>query len=179
MIFIRAMYSSKPAQGKGVDSCQFRGVWRCLVQLRSSTVKDCHADAASFFPWTPSLSSQPARQQTGWKVPFDHGDGAPCPASKLLSRFEGVCPWTGKSPLSEKSIKANSCVSGSARQLCNTHTCTHLDIKKCLELFSCTLQPSLNTKSTLLIMDKYSLVRKLCSLYQQTSSDSLVRWLWQ
>lgn len=124
-IFIRVMHSSKPAQGEVVDSCQFRGVWRCLVQLGSSTVKVCRAGAASPFPWTLSPFSQPARQQTSWKVPFDHGDGAPFPASKLLSRFEGVCPWTGKSSLSEKSIKANSCVSGSARQPCNRHTHAH------------------------------------------------------
>lgn len=87
--------------------------------------KDCNTGAASPFPWTMSPFSQPARQQTSWKVPFDHGDGAPFPASKLLSRFEGVYPWTGKSSLSEKSIKANSCVSGSARQPCNRHTHMH------------------------------------------------------
>ena len=151
------MHSSKPAQGKVVDSCQLRGVWRCLVQLGSSTVKrlPCWCCQPSY-PWTLSPFSQPARQQTSWKVPFDHGDGAPFPASKLLSRFEGVCPWTGKSSLSEKSIKANSCVSGSARQPCNrhththTHTRTHFDIKESLELLSCVHQHRPNMKTTFL-----------------------------
>lgn len=62
MVFIRVMHSSKPAQGNAVDSCQFRGVWRCLVQLGSSTVKDCRAGAASPFPWTlsPLLPASPS-----------------------------------------------------------------------------------------------------------------------
>lgn len=53
---------SHPAQGKGVDSCQFRAVWRCLVQLGSSTVKDCRAGAASPFLWTlsPLLAANPS-----------------------------------------------------------------------------------------------------------------------
>lgn len=45
-----AAHSSKPAQGKVVDSCQFRGVWRCLLQLGSSPGKDCRAGAASPLP---------------------------------------------------------------------------------------------------------------------------------
>lgn len=123
----QVMHSSKPAQGKGVDSCQFRGVWGCLVQLGSSTVKDCRSGAASPFPWTLSPFWQPARQQTGWKVPFDlHGDGTPFSASKLLSRFLKVCvPGLENLPYPKSRFKANSCVSGSARQPYSGHTHMH------------------------------------------------------
>lgn len=150
MIFIRVMYSSKPARGKGVDSCQFRGVWRCLVQLGSSTVKDCRAGAANPFPWTLSPFLQPARQQTGWKVPFNHGDGTPFSASKLLSRFEGVRPWTGKSfPYPKSRLKPTAAFQAlPGNPAIDTHTCPHFDIKKCLPLFSCMHQPSSNRNFT-------------------------------
>lgn len=125
IIFISTMHTSKPAQGKVVDSCQFHRGLEMPCAIRFFFRKDCSAGAASPFPWTLSPISQPTRQQTSWKVPFDHGDVAPYPASKLLSRFEGVYPWTGKSSLSEKSIEANSCVSGSARQRWSRHTHMH------------------------------------------------------
>lgn len=43
--------------------------------------------------------------------------GLEASASRPLSRFEGVGPWTRKSFPTKKSIKAGSCVSGCARHL--------------------------------------------------------------
>lgn len=66
------MHSTEPAQGKGVDSCQFRGVLEMpgaitLFHRGKTAVAAAAAAAAGSppFPRTPSPFCLPARRQTG------------------------------------------------------------------------------------------------------------------
>lgn len=129
-VFVQMIHTSKPAQGKVVGSCQFHGVWRMPSAIRFFFLQ--HRLAAMVLsatfpgPWVTSPSQHINTSVERFHLTTEMGP--PFPASKLLSRFKGVDPWTGKSSLSEKSIKANSCVSGSAKQPCNTHMCTLMHI---------------------------------------------------
>ena len=55
VICIRVEHSCKPAQGKGVDVRQFCRVWRCHVQLGSSTVERLPCWCCQSLPPRPEL----------------------------------------------------------------------------------------------------------------------------
>lgn len=69
------MHTSKPAQGKVVDSCQFHGVWRCLMQLGSSSVKTAvlALPAPSPGPWAPSPSQRVSRRVARFHLTMEMG----------------------------------------------------------------------------------------------------------
>lgn len=114
-------------KGKLWAAASSMGSGGCLLQLGSSSFrKDWQRWSCQPLPLDPeSLLPASASTQTLKDSIWPRRWGLPFPASKLLSRFKGVFPWTGKSSLSEKSIKASSCVSGSAKQPCNTPTHTY------------------------------------------------------
>ena len=149
MLFIRVMLSSKPAQGKVVDSCQFRGVWRCLVQLGSSTVKDCRAGAASPLPLDPEppSPSQPVSRQVE-RCHLTMEMGLPSLPASFWADLKVCVPGLENLPYPKSRLKptaAFQALPGNPAIDTHTHTCTHTLTSR--SLWSCSAV-CINMKTT-------------------------------
>lgn len=146
MIFIGMMHTSKPAQGKVVDSCQFHGVWRCLVQLGSSSVKTAILvlPAPSPGPWAPSPSQHVSRRVERFHLTMEMG--LPSLPASFWADLKVCIPELENLPYPKSRLKPTAAFQAlPGNPAIDTHTCTLFDIKKSLELFS----RSPNMKTTL------------------------------
>lgn len=128
-------------------------------------------------PWAPFPSQPVSRRVERCHLTMEMG--LPSLPASFWADLKVCVPGLENLPYPKSRLKPTAAFQAlPGNPAIDTHTCTHFDIKKCLELFKCMHQHSPNTKTTLLNqpLNFNTLSHQLISCCQQVVFTSLTNF---